>query len=172
MLPVLTTYLKWLFETKVQASPEGSDLSLIETVFDWDPMNYVQQNLPAIIIEGMDSALSKMNQYYESTRRIKISVVIATKQFYWAEDQWVVKVKKQVQKIMEGKSDTTCFYNPYSIAWILQNIWCIVIDWCTMWNDLYMDSVQYQNLSWAWFVWYRADMIIRIFNKQIQRNQF
>jgi len=169
MLPLITTYLKTLFETAITNATAWSDLEKIKTVFDGDPIAYNEKNLPAIIIEPIDSALEKMNQYYESTWRIKISVVVATKQFYWYGDESIVAVKKFIQNILERKSSTTCSFDDETILGILKKVKCIVIDNCTIANDFYLESVQYSNLSGEGFVWYRADLIVRTFNKQIQR---
>jgi hypothetical protein len=46
------------------------------------PSRFDQSNLPAIVIEVLDSSLEKKNNYYQDIRRVKISVIIATKQFY------------------------------------------------------------------------------------------
>jgi len=82
------THLKTLFETTIAdaiANAPTVELSQIVNVFDGDPITYNEADLPAIILEPMDTALQKENQYYEATWRIKISVVVASKQFYGAD---------------------------------------------------------------------------------------
>lgn len=168
MIGSITTYLKNLFDGKVQTATEWSQFYEIKTVFDGDPLNYDQQNLPAIVIEPMDSSLQKKNQYYEEVYRIKISVVVATKQLYWSENYWISAIKKYIQNMLEKKSSTASTYDDDSILGVLKKIKCIVVDWDTIANDLYLDSIQYSNLNSAWFVGYRADLIIKVFNMQIQ----
>lgn len=166
------THLKTLFETTIAdaiANAPTVELSQIVNVFDGDPITYNEADLPAIILEPMDTALQKENQYYEATWRIKISVVVASKQFYGADSSWIVVIKKYIQNIMEQKDSSSSKFNAYSVCWILDNIQCIVEDNQIISNELYMESIQYQNLAKQWFVGYRADMIVRIFNKQIQR---
>lgn len=168
MIWLITTYLKNLFDTKIASSSEWSQFYQIKTVFDGDPMSYPQQYLPAIAIEAMDSSLQKKNQYYEETRRIKISVIVATKQFYWSWDDGIVAVKKYVQNLLEKKSSTSSTYDEDSILWVLKSVKCIVIENETIANDFYLESIQYSNTSGEWRVWYRADLILRTFNMQIQ----
>ena len=131
-------------------------------------MTYIDKNLPAIIIEPMDSALQKQNQYYEETYRIKISFIAATKQFYWAWNTWLVSVKKYIQNMIEKKKDWYPTYDEDSILWVLKKVKCIVVDNETIANDVYIESVQYINTHGEWWVGYRVDIIIRAFNKQIQ----
>lgn len=82
MLPVITTYLKNLFDTKIGIAPVGEYLKEITTVFDGEPVNFLLADIPAIVIEPIDSAMEKKNQYYEATWRIKVSVVVPSNQFY------------------------------------------------------------------------------------------
>ena len=168
MIGSITTYLKNLFDGIVQTATAGSQFYDIKMVFDGDPLSYIQQNLPAIVIEPIDSALQKKNQYYEETYRIKISVVVATKQLYWTENTWIIAIKKYIQNMLEKKSSTSSTYDDDSILGVLKKIKCIVVDWDVIANDLYLESIQYSNLSNAWFVGYRADLTIRVFNMQIQ----
>jgi hypothetical protein len=114
--------------------------------------------------------LEKKNNYYQDIRRVKISVIIATKQFYWKnEDESVVQIKKIVQDIMEWKSDSSCSWSDYSICGILDNIQCIVDDWCVLAQDLYINSIQYYDTT-DWFVWYRSDLTLSVFNMNIPRS--
>ena len=169
MLPAITTYLKDLFETKIKEATEGEYLKEITTVFDGEPASYDIASIPAIVIESVDSAMQKKNQYYEATWRIKISIIVPSNKFYWSENYSIVDHKKYVQELMEGKGANSCSRSNWSISGILDNIQCIVVDQCTLANDLYIESVQYSNVSGQGFAGYRADMTIRLFNMQIQR---
>ena len=176
MLPEIITYLKGLFETQIAAAKAlVSDTVIIPladilNVFDGDPLNYNQARLPAIVIEPMDTALWKQNQYYEATRRVKISVLVATKQFYGADQKdWIVAVKKYIQNIMEARDPFSGRFSDNALCGIIDNIQCIMVDNQIISNELYMESIQYMNQTNQGFIGYRADMIIRVFNKQIQR---
>lgn len=170
MISNIAEYLKGVFDAVILASTSTDNINIIKTVYNWKPRSFSDANIPAIVIEAIDSSYEKLNKYYRWVYRLKISVYISQKSTY-ADDQKtindIVLIKQKVQELMEWKSTSACWFDQKSIAWILANKMCVVVDWCTLANDVYIESVNYEEVDNMWPIAYIWELTVRFLNWQI-----
>lgn len=168
MIAKLTKYIKDTLDAAILASTSTDLLYPIKTVYNWSPRAFNEANLPAIVVEAIDSSYQKMLWYYKGVYRIKITVKYPSKLKYWSIEYDIVQIKKTVQDILEWYDDSICGLDAKSIAWILSKKMCIVVDGCTIANDLYLESVTYEEVKDGSVVWYQWGLTIVLFNSQLK----